>query len=203
MIRRSFLNRNKLRYSTDYPSAEDTFLWYQMVHLGGKIDMLNRPLLVYNTKSSKFKGYYSEQARSYRAFLKTSVGQFVDVDYLRYPPHVFQRCYIERELLKAADLSSLKIDRDALDRDFKKRCSGFPEIVYKVRYRRPDLLTGYQGGNELCRRNTDNCAEILFQDTSRMTLRWSDGVMEDLVYQPDTREYVPDTASDRLQNMRK
>ena len=36
-----------------------------------------------------------------------------------------------------------------------------------------------------------------------MTLRWSDGVMEDLVYQPDTREYVPDTASDRLQNMRK
>ena len=88
MIRRSFLNQHNIRYSTDYPSAEDTPFWHEIILKGGSIIQLPVPL-VFRGSSSKKKNYYSQQLNSYHRFLKNSLSEIW--------PHITTQKWLTRD----------------------------------------------------------------------------------------------------------
>lgn len=120
-IRHDFIKKHHIRYSSKYPSAEDTHFWYLIGRKGGKITNITEPLLVYQQSSKKFGDYHYQQARSYESFLQESLAPFMDTHGLFFPPNPKQTCRILRHMEKTAQTKSVDFDIETLKRLIKQR----------------------------------------------------------------------------------
>ncbi len=73
MIRSDFIKKHNIRYGKEYPSAEDTPFWFDIVKKGGKIVRLTPPLVVSPINAPKKSNYYNQQFHSYVKFVNNTL----------------------------------------------------------------------------------------------------------------------------------
>lgn len=64
MLRRSFLDKNRIRYNAAYPAAEDYKLWQDIFLAGGSIDCLQEQLTEYTVGGGHSGDFYKNQSHS-------------------------------------------------------------------------------------------------------------------------------------------
>lgn len=83
IIRKNFLDKNKIRYDENYIYAEDCGLYKKVLEHGGKISTLKEPVLLfgYVKKLEKPNNYHYKQAESFKKLQKDKLAPFFDAPY--------------------------------------------------------------------------------------------------------------------------
>lgn len=97
MIRRDFLEKNNIRYSDHFPSAEDTPFWHEIILKGGQIAVFPTSFLLRGS-SQKKAGYTTEQLNSFHRFLNESLAGIVPQNSFHGWVLHDEICYILKEM---------------------------------------------------------------------------------------------------------
>lgn len=183
LIRRDFLIKNNIRYDEKFISSEDYDFWRQIIFAGGKLRMLNKPLMVIRRHKTNSEAYYDAIIGNRKKVSQRFLERFGISD------NGVQsgRCNI-LNLMRQKNPSYHLVDQKALEFTYKKECTNeiLPEGTLYLKHDDyldnliPDGLDGYR------RESNGERATILYKSSDKLVLLWDNGKEEVFLPQEDS-----------------
>ncbi len=178
VIRKSFIDRHKIKYNTNYISSEDYDYWKQIISNGGKIRMLNEPLI-------RLRRHRTYQPEYYKAILKNR--QQIKAEMLSlfgiFPQNTetASRCQILKQMIRINPSKKL-VNQQALLFTYRQECQHpvLPRGSLYIKHQDwMDMLIPISNmpGNYY-RETTKEIANQIYENKKVKTFQWENGKYE-------------------------
>lgn len=183
LIRRDFLIQNNIRYNESFISSEDYDFWRQIIFAGGKLEMINKPLMIIRRHHTNSDEYYEAIVENRKKVSQRFLNRFG----ISATDAQSGRCRI-LDLMRQKNPNHNLVDQKALEFTFKKECTDeqLPEGTLYIKHDDyldnliPDGLDGYR------RESNNERATILYQSPEKLVLLWDNGTEETFLPQEES-----------------
>lgn len=126
MLRRSFLDKNAIRYNAAYTAAEDYKLWQDIFLAGGSLDCLQEQLTEYTVGGSHSKEFYKNQAHSSKQIRLIYLNRFFPANEKTLNEN---SCLILKKMVEANRTKHL-VDEKLLHAKYSEYCKDAENAYY-------------------------------------------------------------------------
>ncbi|MDR2902483.1 MAG: glycosyltransferase [Lactobacillales bacterium] len=189
MVRRDFLVDHGISYNENMMSSEDYDLWRQVITNGGRLYMLNEPLLILRRHRTNSMEYYREIERNRKVISGQLLARFgISAD----DAQTLNRCALMHKMVEANPDKKL-VDQRTLVFTYKKECTkeNLPQGSLYIKHEEwldnlipLDAATYKREGN-------GDIAHVIYRDPERLILRWDNGDEETFLYKEKSWMYAP------------
>lgn len=193
MIRRDFLEKNKIRYDIQYTYAEDCGLYKDVLEKGGKVSSLKEVVLHfgYVTGVTKPKKYAYIQSETFKKIQKEKLAPFFDApqEWLGAFTGNEIRCNILKKMVPANKENKI-LNQEALEQRMQTVCRPFEVVSDPIKIKHPfwqDSIVLDKGGKKFYRQSVpEETGEIVKEDKTTVILSWDK--WDEEVYQKTTKD---------------
>ena len=167
MLRRDFLEKNKIRYTDKYKNAEDMDFWFKIAWVyNGLISNMPEILLRRKTDSVKKSGYYITQRASVEQYQQDAFKYFLGED-----AQCEEHCVCFEKLFENKKFQEL-VDQKKAKEHMLSICPQVPAFYVKHPDWNDYLIPDNDG--RIHRFNFNISGTLLKQDDNSFTLKWDD-----------------------------
>ncbi len=179
MIRRDFLEKNKIRYDIQYTYAEDCGLYKDVLAKGGKVSSLKENVLHFGYVSglARPKKYAYIQSESFKKIQKEKLAPFFDApkEWLGAFTDDEIRCGILKKMVPANKEKKI-VNQEALEKKMQTVCRPFDEVKDAIKIKHPfwqDSIVLDKNRKKFFRQSVpEETGVIVREDETTVILSW-------------------------------